>query len=301
MVEQIRQFFRLIKPGLLLASALVYIMGTGIAHYLGANINWDLYWQGQAWIILVQISKQVLNSYFEHGLNPSGYPKKTPAEEDAAENARLSRLAVLAIAAVCLTVAASLTLGILQNTQFNSVVLLILLTGFLEAFFYSTPPIQLSVNGYGELSTAIAGTFLTAGLSLMLQFGHLHRLLAMTAFPLAALYIVMLLVAEFPNYAADVKNRKNRLIVRMGWERALSLHNILIVSAFGLLGAALLFGLPFAIGGPAMLALPIGGLQIWLMINLAQGGKPNWRLLVFSSASLYWVCAYLLTFALWTH
>ena len=296
--SQIWRAIRLARPGWLLSAALVFSLGAAIAHYLGADINWRVYWLGQAWVTLVQISKHFLNEYFEPVTRPASRQAdrgETPPSD------RLPKLAVLAAAGVCLTVAASLTLGLLQASGFNSVVLIILMMGFLEAFFYSTPPYRWSSRGYGELSTAITSTILTGSLSLLLQTGNLHRLLAMTIFPLAALHFALLLVQEFPEYAGDLKYGKNRLVARMGWERALTLHNILILTAFGLLGAAILLGMPFALGGPAMLALPIGGVQIWLMINLANGAKPNWRVLLFSGWSLYVVCAYLLAFAFWTH
>ena len=291
MSNQVTRIIQIIRLDLLLAAALVYSLGAGVAHYLGADINWNIYWVGQAWISLVQISKSFLSAYFEPLENPA---KPKPDNQ-------LPRLALLAVSGACLTVAASLTLALFQSSRFNPVIIIILLIGFLEAFFYSTPPFRLSSQGYGELTSAITGSVLTSSLSLLLQFGTLHRLLAMTTFSLAALHMAMLVVMDLPQYAADLKFRPRRLLVQMGWERALTFHNLLILAAFGLLGIAILFGLPFAIGGPAMLALPIGGLQIWLINNLAAGARPNWRLLVFSSAALYLVFAYLLAFAFWTH
>ena len=291
MNNQVTRILRIVRLDFLLAAALVYSLGAGIAHYLGADINWNAYWLGQAWITLIQISKQLLTAYFEP-LETSSKPKP---------EAKMPRVALLAAAGTCLTVAASLTLSLLQISKFSPVVTLILMIGFLEAFFYSTPPFRLTSQGYGELSTAIVSSVLASSLSLLLQFGALHRLLAMTTFSLAALHLALLIVMELPEYAADLKFRPKRLLVQMGWERALILHNVLILAAFGLLGAALLLGLPFTIGGPAMLALPIGGLQIWLINNLAAGAKPNWRLLIFTSAALYLVFAYLLAFGFWTH
>ncbi len=293
--EQIKRYVGMTRPGLLLAGFIVYAMGAGIAHYLGATINWNIYWLGQAWLTLVQISKHLINEYFD------GVGDSELTAGASSEAGQLQRLPELLLSAASLTVAASLTFALLQATHFNLVVSLIMVTGLVEAFLYATPPVRLSANGFGEMTTALVSSLLAAALSLVIQFGHLHRLVAMTAFPLTMLHIAMLLTPEFAQFARDIKIGKKRLLVLLGWERAASLHNLLILTAFGLLGVAMIFGLPFSIGGPAMLALPIAILELWLMNNLTNGARPNYNLMSLNAYALYFVSAYLLTFAFWTH
>jgi 1,4-dihydroxy-2-naphthoate octaprenyltransferase len=123
----------------------------------------------------------------------------------------------------------------------------------------------------------------------------------MVAFPLTTLHIGMLLAMEFPDYASDIVQGKRPVIVRIGWQRGMLLHNILVLGSFVILGLALVFGLPLYIAWPVIFVLPIGLFQIWLMNRIADGARPNWNLLQLVAISTFGLAAYLLTFAFWTH
>jgi len=56
---------RLFQPLYLLGGGLFYALGAGIAHYLGHAIDWQVYWLGQAWITLLQLSMIFLERYFD--------------------------------------------------------------------------------------------------------------------------------------------------------------------------------------------------------------------------------------------
>jgi 1,4-dihydroxy-2-naphthoate octaprenyltransferase len=122
----------------------------------------------------------------------------------------------------------------------------------------------------------------------------------MSTFPLTALHLAMMVVFEFPDFSSDLKFGKQTLLVRMGWERAMLFHNLLIVSAYLLLAMAAVFGLPLAITLPAFIPLPLGLLQIWQLRRIAAGAKPNWTTLTFTGVVLFISEAYLLAFAFWT-
>ncbi len=81
----------------------------------------------------------------------------------------------------------------------------------------------------------------------------------------------MMLAFELPDYASDLKYQKRTLMVRLGWQRSMNLHNYLILGAYLLLGLAVAFGMPFFIALPAFLTLPLGLLQIWQMRRIADG------------------------------
>lgn len=171
---------------------------------------------------------------------------------------------------------------------------------FLGAFFYAVPPIRLESSGYGELTSSILVANLVPAYALLLQTGDLHRLLAMSTFPLTFLHLAMLLALELPDYATDIKFEKNTLLVRIGWETGMRMHNLLILGAYLVLGLAILFGLPAAIALPAFLSLPLGVLQIFQMNRIAAGMKPNWITLTLAAVTLFSVTAYLLAFSFWS-
>ena len=77
------------------------------------------------------------------------------------------------------------------------------------------------------------------------------------------------------------------------------LHNILILSAYLLLGLAAINGMPRFVWLPVLLTLPLGLFQIWQMRHIADGAKPNWKTLTVVSMSLFGAMTYLMTFAYW--
>jgi 1,4-dihydroxy-2-naphthoate octaprenyltransferase len=179
-------------------------------------------------------------------------------------------------------------------------IITILALGFLGAFFYSVPPVTLASSGYGELTTSIIVANLVPAFAFVLQYGDFHRLLAMSTFPLTALHLAMMLAFELADYGHDFRRGKKTLLIRLGWERGMALHNILILSAFLLLGIATIFSLPIQIALPGFLPLPLGLLQIWQMRRIASGEKPNWMTLNLMAVALFASEAYLLAFAFWT-
>jgi 1,4-dihydroxy-2-naphthoate octaprenyltransferase len=110
----------------------------------------------------------------------------------------------------------------------------------------------------------------------------------------------MMLAFEFPDYATDLRLGKRTLLVRMGWQRAVVLNNLLILGAYLTLGLAVVSGLPFYIALPSLITLPLGLLQIWQMRRIAEGARPNWTALTLTAIALFSIMAYLLTFAFWT-
>ena len=301
MPRQIRLIILLSRPVFLLGGALFYALGAGIARYLGTPIDWGLYFLGQAYVTTMQLSAQYLNEYFDAPADQEN-PNRTPFSggSGAVGEGKLSQETVMWAALTTLTILASLTVVMLNVTSLSPLLVTIVGLAFLGSFFYSAPPVKLANSGYGELTTSVLVANLVPVFAFVLQYGELHRLLVMSTFPLTALHLAMMIVFEFPDYLNDIKFEKYTLLVRVGWERGMVLHNILILTAFLLLGLAATFGLPLAIVLPALLPLPLGLLQIWQMRRIAGGGKPNWTTMGFTAAVLLGSVAYLLAFAFWT-
>ncbi len=285
-----RSLIRFSRPLLLLGGVLLYALGAGIARYLGETLDWQIYLLGQAWVILVQLGAHFLAAYYDLVVN-EGSPQA---------GSRSPRPVVLTLAAASLTAAASLSVLLINFARPSPQTLLILVLAALGAVFYSVPPVRLAASGYGELTTAILMANLLPALAFLLQAGDLHRLVAMSTFPLTALFLASILIYELPTYAADVKRQNRNLMVRMGWQNGMRLHNALVVAAFFLLGLALTFGLPLLIALPVFIALPLGLLQIWQIRRIADGMRPNWKTLTINALALFFTSAYLLVFGFWT-
>lgn len=300
MESPIKLFLRMSRPLFLLGAAIVYALGVGIADYLGVPIDWGLYLLGQAFVTTLQLSAQYLNEYFDSPADAQN-PNRTPFSggSGAVGPGKLSRNTVLLAAVTMLTIVASLTVLLINRAPATPLLVVVLVLGFLGAFFYSVPPVQLVSSGYGELTTSFLVAFLVPGFAFLLQTGSFHRLLLVSGLPLTALHLAMMLVFEFPDYATDLKFEKETLLVRIGWERGMVMNNLLILTAFLLLGLAAILSVPAGIVLPSFLLLPFGLLQIWQMRVIAAGGKPNWTLVSLTGIVLFAGVAYMLAFAFW--
>jgi 1,4-dihydroxy-2-naphthoate octaprenyltransferase len=249
---------------------------------------------------MLQLSAQYLNEYFDSTADVENKNRTFySGGSGAIGEGKLSRNTALIAAATTLTLTASISVILIQQVAVSPLLILIMVMSVLGAIFYSVPPVRLVASGYGELTTSILVTILMPSFAFILQYGELHRLVAMSAFPLTALHLAMMIIFEFPDYLTDIKYEKPTLLVRIGWERGITLHNVLILSAYLLLGIAMFFGLPASIALPAFLTFPLGLLEIWQLQRITVGGKPNWNALGFNSIVLLGIMAYLLAFSFW--
>jgi len=186
----------------------------------------------------------------------------------------------------------------LQLSPVSGVILGLILLGELV---FVVPPVRLVTSGYGEVTMSIIIVGLIPALAFILQGHDFHKLLFMVAFPLTTLYIGMLIALEFPDYAVDLQRGKKPIIVRIGWQMGMLVHNIMVLGGFVLIGIAFALGLPLRLAWPVFLVLPVGLFQIWMMNRIGDGVKPNWNLLVLVAISTFSLTAYIFTFAFWTH
>lgn len=293
-----KELLRLTRPWILLGCLLFYAVGAGIAQYLGESIDFSSYLIGQACVLLLAFSSAYLSEYFtmlEHPVRQRGNNGGRTAEEFL----RL-RAALLQAAAVALTVGAVLTVMLFIRGAGNPTVILFLGAAFLLAFFYAVPPLRLVRSGYGELVNALFLTSITPALAYVLQTGETHRLLILLTFPLTAMYIATSLATELETYYDDIKAGRQTLMVAVGWQRGMNLHNLLILLSYFLIGLAAALRLPWSLIWPMLLTAPLGLFQIWQMWQISTGQKPRWRLLRINALALMGIMVYMVAYSLWT-
>jgi len=296
-------FLRLSRPLFLLGGALNYLLGLGIIRYLGLPLDWGVALAGQIWVTGLQISTHYLNEYFDYPLDAANRNRSpfTGGSGVLGTGPGQLRPRVALVAAFCaLTAVALATFVLARLGVLNSLVLTIMALGAAGAIFYSVPPVRLATSGYGELITAILLANLVPAFAFVLQAGDLHRLLALSTFPITALTLASMLGLEFPDYASDLKGLKRTLLVRLGWRNAVLIHHMLVALGYLLFLSSLAAGLPAALALPPLLTLPLGLLQIWYLGRIAEGLKPNWTALTLNALAMTVASVYLLTYAFWT-
>jgi 1,4-dihydroxy-2-naphthoate octaprenyltransferase len=288
-----KEILRVLHPWVLLVSVLTYALGGGIARYLGYLPNWTTYWVGQACILLLLASSYLLREYFE-------VPALPDRQLESGGPLRLTRTILLQIAASCMTVGAVLTVLLFANHALNPPAFFILALFFVLSMAYAIPPLRLATSGYGELITAVLIANLAPVLAFLLQVGVLHRLLAFLTFPLTFLFIAANLAVSLSVFTADVSAGHKNMLIRLGWQRGMVFHNLLILIGFLVLGTAALAGLPWPLAWPGLLGLPVGLFQVWQMWGISNGAKPRWQLLLINAGATLALTIYFMNLALWT-
>jgi 1,4-dihydroxy-2-naphthoate octaprenyltransferase len=311
-INPIHYFITAARFDQLAGAIMTYAMGAGIVHFLGNPIDWVAYWLGLGMITLILLSSAFLYVYFNFdGLkervqsrftskNEGGDGEKPPLRMDITEKERMYRLSFLQAGLVTLTIGAVITVMMIYDGRINLPASFLIGVALAAGLSAALPPANLGRIGYGELITTLFLTILTPGLAYVLQAGEMHRLLTLLSFPLSALVLASLMALSLEGYKNPEISVEKTLMIRMGWQKGMHLHDILVFSAYLLFGVAALAGLPWALTWPAVLSLPVGLFQIWQMRQISVGARPHWNLLKWTAYGLAAMTIYLLSLALWT-
>lgn len=293
---------RYARPAMLLAGALFYLLGAGMARYLGHPIQWDRFWVGLAAIILIQLTSYFLKAYYDlvDASSPLRRLQKDEDDEDRQAASKLPQQGVLMVGTTSMTAGAVLTVLMFTMGAINLTFLLFLGIAFLLSFFYAVPPLRLAYTAYGELVETIVLANLFPALAFLLQAGELHRYLAMLTFPLLAIFLAVRLVLSLERYSRYLKYGYKTMMVVLGWQRGIRMHNLLVPAGYLLLALAFALGLPWSLTWPLLLTLPIGLFEIIQTNQIASGIKPNWRMLNLTAVALIGLFLYLWNLSLWT-
>jgi 1,4-dihydroxy-2-naphthoate octaprenyltransferase len=292
-------FINLARPLDLLGGILVYALGVGIARYLGYSIDWAVVTLGQAWVTTYQLGFHFLSAYFLQPTKPGDENRILITADADNEGSEIRRELILWTAFTPFAVATTITLILMMNMGVNYSVLILQGIILLGAILYCVPPFQVVYSGYGDIIRSIIIANLIPALAFMLQTDSIHRLVGMSTFPLTMLFLSKLLAVQLRRFYRDSKLGNETLLVRLGWERGMTFHNLLILSAYLLVGASMLFGLPSRVAMPVFFVLPLGFFQIWYITRIAAGAKPNWRILRFTAILTFGMTAYLFAFSFW--
>ena len=282
------------RPHFLLGGFLLFGLGAAIATYLGKPVDWGLYILGQLLVTSIQLMAQAMHTFFDGTREQEvTFRSLFGGDRKALEPEHLPYTVALISAIVTLTISATLAALLLVVKNISFVTWAFMLMGFIAAFFYSTPPVRLITSGFGEIIATIVVASFVPIISFTLQTGELHRLLLMSTIPLAALLFAAFIAFEFRDYASDLKRNQQTLMVRLGWETAMKLHNLAILFAIISFLTAYVIGLPDRVALGALISFPLAIAQIWQLNRIKAGLPPRWRTFTLSALALFAMTAYL--------
>jgi 1,4-dihydroxy-2-naphthoate octaprenyltransferase len=277
----------------------MFLLGTGLAKYLGVSINLTEFLLGLIWVYFLQIGFFFLSDYFgtpfDQGL--STYPSPATPDKETIPGEKSDILLYSSLAS--LTAAAALTIFLAIDGGLNFSLISVMLIYFVLFFLLVIPGINLDLSGLGEILTSIILVILPPALAFLLQVESLHRLLPLIVFPVFPLHLAMIIVLRLSRYRSDLVQKRQTLLVRIGWIQGIFIHNLLIISGFLLFGITLLFGIPIQFVGPIFLVMPLAGYLIWYLSQLEDGAPVRWLLIKSLSLISFFTPVYLLTYTAW--
>ena len=283
---------KLSGPLYLLLTTLTYILGVGIAKYLGYPLHARVLMLGLVIVILLQAAMDWLSAAFRPSVEE---PPEAGIEQ---ARARIPRAALYA-AIAALSAAAALAFVILVFEGATIATAFRLGLSMLLILVHSVPPLRQASQQFGELIIAMQIAFVTPSLGFLIEAGRVHRLLSWCGVALTSLLLATLIALELPSFEADLRQKRGTLLTRMGWERGMKLHHWLILASFALLGLSVLFGFSFSLMAPAFLAVPFAIFQVLLLRGIANGARPIWNLVRVNALAVFVLTAYFLTLSLW--
>ncbi len=291
-MQRLLTILRLARPLLLMLAALTYVLGTAIARYLGHPQTPIVFWLGLVGVLMAQASMILLAEVFRPG-NEAIVQDETPEERRAVyEGALYVSIAALAAASFIAVV-------LFQEHKLTPPALVFMGLSLVVIVLYAVPPARLFDRGLGELLLALHLAYVIPSIGFLLEAGDYQRLLNVVIVPLTFLALAAFVALDFPSYSDDLKYGRRTLLAQIGWERAVPLHNGLVVVGYVLFAVAPLLGFSLGLLWPAFLTLPFAILQIFWLRNIALGARPIWSMLTANAVSIFGLTAYFLMIAFW--
>ncbi len=279
---------------MLAASILMYILGGGVAHYLGADFLSLDFWQGLMWVISVQIAGYLLLLNLNPSTNDLEKRKLTKFFSQ-------KKISILTLSMLLFAVNGVFISILLVNNKVTIYIGILFALTLLGMVALVTPPFDLSKKGYQEIAMAIFQGCLIPAISFFLLFGKFHRMLLLIVFPMTLLALAYYIAINFSTFAQDERKGRMSFIRVITWQRAVPVHHILLISGYFFFFFSYGRGMPANIFWITLLTMPMAGFQIFWLQKIVHGARPVWSFFNLIAASVYNLSAYLIAFTLWTH
>ncbi|HEU18510.1 MAG TPA: prenyltransferase [Deltaproteobacteria bacterium] len=266
----IKLWVLLSRPPFLLVGVLPFALGSILAWSLHEIFNWPVFIWGMAAVILIMLSTYYSGEY--HDL--TGDKLSAEMERNAfsggtqvivknllpPEQVRIAGYVTIVLAGV---------VGIILNGYYKTGTWTIPfgIIGIIAGFFYSTPPLRWVTRGIGELLIGFCYGWLPVAVAFYLQTGKIDDIVHWISVPMACTIFNVILINEFPDYPADLCERKKNLVVRLGKNRASFIYITMTVIAWFAFAAAVNQGMPAV---ALILYLPVFMIGFLLVVLMSR-------------------------------
>lgn len=229
-MDTIRAWLALSRPPFHTVGVLPFVLGAVLAWHDTGVFHWGIFAWGTAGVVLVMLATYYAGEYWDHtedSISASLAPSRFAGGSGVTHRGLVPRRAAAwaSVISLLLALAVALTLQLVYHTGAWTVPFCAL--GLLGGFFYSTPPIRWVATGIGELWIALCYGWLPIAVGYYLQLGEIGSVVHWLAIPVGLTILNVILLNEFPDYAADSTTHKANIVVRIGRRRASLLYALL--------------------------------------------------------------------------
>ena len=279
---------------------MAFALGALVAHYEGSRIDLGVYVAGQLFVTSVQLMAQYLNEYWDFEADRLDISRTFfTGGSGVLSEGRVSRATALRAAVFCLVLVAVTASDLILQFRVSPAVWAVMLLGILGGFFYSSPPLRLESTGIGELTASVEVAGLLPAFSYLLFAARPSLLIVLVVAPLVAFHYAMLIAFDLPDMSSDEAGGKKTLLVRVGRDRGISMHNALIVFGFGMAVVAYFAGLPARVAMSLVLTVPLAAFQVLVMNRARRSEGISFQRVTFGAAALFALATTLLAISFW--
>jgi 1,4-dihydroxy-2-naphthoate octaprenyltransferase len=242
-IEKIKAWIGLSRPPFHTVGILPFILGTILAYKINSTISIEIFILGVSGVILIMLSTYHSGEYFDYRgdmISNSLHDNQFAGGTRILLAGKMSPLVPLWTSIVALIIAAAIGLFLQFILKTGPYTLLLGFLGAFPGFFYSTEPIRLVKRGIGEIFIGFCYGWLPVASAYYIQTGTIHPIIHWLAIPIGLTVFNVILLNEFPDYAADMATGKKNLLNRMGKKNGEFLY-----IAFSLLASAAMLASPF--------------------------------------------------------
>jgi 1,4-dihydroxy-2-naphthoate octaprenyltransferase len=274
MLQRLGAWLALSRPPFHSVGVLPFVLGTVLAWRQEGAFRWDVCAWGILGVVLIMLATYYAGEYWdfaEDTLSSHAGASRFAGGSQVLQRGLLPRHAALRASLLSLLLA--LGVGwILQWVYHTGPWTLPLgALGMLGGFFYSSRPVRWVGRGWGELWIGFCYGWLPVAVGYYLQTSKIAPVIHWLALPIGLTIFDVILLNEFPDYAADREAGKANLTVRLGRERAAWLYALTSLLSWLAMWLSLQHGVP---SPAAWLYLPVMLLSV-VVVALVLNGR--WR------------------------
>lgn len=270
-IEKIKNWLTLSRPPFHTVGVLPFVLGTLLAYKINAVFSLEIFILGVSAVILIMLSTYQSGEYFDYRedeISQRYYKSSFAGGSGVIQAGAMSRPVALWTSIISLIVAG--TIGIILQFVLKTGPYTLLL-GFLGAFpgfFYSTRPIRLVQRGIGELFIGFCYGWLPVASAYYIQTGSIHPVIHWLSIPIGLTIFNVILLNEFPDYAADKATSKKNLLYRIGKKNGISLYILFSLLASAAMLASPFWGIPFRV---IYFYLPVFIISLFIVVMAGRG------------------------------